>query len=196
MRTNPFKANLERLASKWPWWSSSSNTIFYRVWSALIYTIGAIFFFGNPNCKGWHVIVRTSLLCPTWTVLAPNDLEVQDQSTPNSIGFWRASRYTFGANMVNITWKRNDVSIYQGIIQVGPFYPQMTFKVKVNQHHISYSAGRPQYNLWCKFGDPSLKTWRVIDKPRNCYRTTDRQMDRVMTIPFWPKWLRDKNICI
>ena len=52
---------------------------------------------------------------PIWAVLTPNDLEGQGQSTPFSIGFWRVQRYTFGANLVILAPKRDD------IVQTSPF---------------------------------------------------------------------------
>ena len=50
-----------------------------------------------------------------WTVLAPNDLEGQGQSSPFSIGFWRVPRYTFGANLVILAQKRDELSCGQQI---------------------------------------------------------------------------------
>ena len=50
-----------------------------------------------------------------WAVLTPNDLEDQGQSTP-SIGFWRVPRYTFGANLVILARKRDELSRGQAAV--------------------------------------------------------------------------------
>ena len=49
-------------------------------------------------------------------VLTTNDLECQGPSTPFSIGFWRVPRYTFGADLVILARKRDELSWSQAAV--------------------------------------------------------------------------------
>ena len=48
--------------------------------------------------------------------MTPNDLEGHGQSAPLSIGFWRIPRYTFGANLVILAQKHNELSRGQAAV--------------------------------------------------------------------------------
>ena len=60
--------------------------------------------------------MRTSPFLLILIVLTPNDLEGQGQSTPFSIRFWRVPRYTFGANLVILSRKRDELTWSQAAI--------------------------------------------------------------------------------
>ena len=109
--TSLFLADFDRFDPKWPWRSRSISTIFN--WGVKDPKIHIWCKFGDPSSKPRRVIARTSPFLSIWTVLAPNDLEGQGQSTPFSIGFWRVPWYTFGANMVSLAQNGDELSCGQ-----------------------------------------------------------------------------------
>ena len=98
--------------------------------------------------------------------------------------------------MIHNWCKFGDASskLWQVIAHKSPIYTnlarfnaQMTLKVKVNVTIFSRDLGGSKIHIWCKFGDPRSKTWRVI------VWTSPFLVDFVSFDPKWPWRSRSIN---
>ena len=150
------------LMPKWPWRSRSIYTIFSRILEGSKIHIWCKF--GDPRLKTWWVILWTNPFLVDLIVLTPNDLEGQGQSTPFSIGLWRVPWYTIGANLAMLAQNRDELSCRKACFSLiwHVLTPKWPWRSRSINTIFNRALEGPNIHLWCKFGDPRLKTWRVI----------------------------------